>query len=445
MQSTSRFDKLIKPFIILLVISSLFLTYSCETEDSLGFDVLPPSDSIIVSGDTVRNIIAYSVEQDSLSTENVTTALLGYINDPVFGKAKAGFVTQLRLSSDYMLLKDDAQADSLVLTLRYKTDTADVPIRYGSMKYDMRKLFVYELTESLPTNAVNETFNVEGKYNPAEIGQKTYKPFRDTLIHIQISDVIMNRIVDAARDTLSSNTILLNDILSGVYITCEETHGAIEYFDLYSSDTHLTLYYSDSETSASTEQDFKYYDFNVSYYSRKINILETDYTGTVIESHLNDPQHENDTVFYLQGMGGLKAHIQLPDIQNQIVLPEKACINQAILVFPVEISEDDADIYPPPEGIRLYEKNDEGDIEYLREYYYVTQQGTEYLAEQFDEDNKEYRFNITRYVQDLVDGTKENYGLELQVKNSKTTANRAIMKNGNDRSIELHITYTNLE
>ena len=70
---------------ILAIIFALSLA-SCNKEpDLIGIDLLPDSDYLNLSFTDTSTIIAYTVREDSLRTDELSANLLGYMNDPVFG------------------------------------------------------------------------------------------------------------------------------------------------------------------------------------------------------------------------------------------------------------------------------------------------------------------------------------------------------------------------
>jgi hypothetical protein len=99
--------------------------------------------------------------------------------------------------------------------------------------------------------------------------------------------------------------------------------------------------------------------------------------------------------------------------------------------------------YAPPTQLVLLEEKD-GLIRFLQDQY----EGMSYYGGAYNSSNKEYRFNIARHLQQVVNGIKENLGLYLVVWTSDrpNKANRVVLNGAKRHSgnMRLQITYTKL-
>jgi len=71
----------------------------------------------------------------------------------------------------------------------------------------------------------------------------------------------------------------------------------------------------------------------------------------------------------------------------------------------------------------------------------ITQTYT-YFGGYYNEEDKTYKFNISKYIQDLIDGNYKTYGLRLMTIGSAILPQRVVLKGANN--IKLNLTYTKL-
>ena len=81
------------------MIGMLLLAFAAcrKSPETIGNNLISDSDYIGVFHTDTVEIECHSYK-DSVSTKNVSYALLGSMKDPVFGNSEAGFYTQFRLS-----------------------------------------------------------------------------------------------------------------------------------------------------------------------------------------------------------------------------------------------------------------------------------------------------------------------------------------------------------
>ncbi len=94
---------------------------SCQKEpDLIGLDLLPIEDNLNIDYTDTSTVVAYTLREDSLRTDELALNLLGSMSDPVFGTTTASIYTQYRLSKNNVTFGENAVADSMILTLTYK-------------------------------------------------------------------------------------------------------------------------------------------------------------------------------------------------------------------------------------------------------------------------------------------------------------------------------------
>lgn len=428
----------------------LSFLFSCEEPDIVGLEVQPPNDKMDVVFDTIT-LVAYSVKEDSIRTDETVYNLLGSNEDPVFGKNSASFYSQFRLSSDNVNFGTNLHPDldSIILSLAYKGIYGDTSAQ--------QTVKVYELAENIYKDSVYYS-NREILTTGVSLASKTFVPnLKDSVIvggekqapqlRIRLSDELGQRFLDASGSTsLSDNTNFL-EFFKGIYVTNLPAigTGAIMYFDMLNSLSKITLYYHNDTT------DSLKYNFVSNELCARINHFnhsKYQYADSYLLSEISGDTTKGDSILYLQSMAGLKIRIQYPYIRD-LIKNGRIAINKADLI----VSVDDNPVYgnlstysPPAQLVLIEEQN--GLIRFLLDQY----EGMSYYGGAYNSSKKEYKFNIARHIQQVVDGPehngKENLGLYLVVwlADRPNKANRVVL-NGTKRhsgNLRLQITYTKL-
>jgi len=129
-----------------LLTGLILLFAQCQKESlglSLGLSLIPDEDKLQTNLiDTVT--VNFVTEPDNhINTYGKTFVLLGSYIDPIFGKTKAGFVTQMA-QLRYPEHKDSVVVDSVVMFL--SVDKSFIP--YGNI-YNPLPIKVYKLKDTL--------------------------------------------------------------------------------------------------------------------------------------------------------------------------------------------------------------------------------------------------------------------------------------------------------
>ena len=136
-------------FFILIAIA---LVACKKKEYQLGSDLID-QDSILGGKSTdTFDIVSYSIEEDSVISDNAANVLLGSYNDPLFGSFDASFYTQFRLAGVDPNFGDPSTIviDSFVLGLEYLE-------YYGD--FDPQTFEVYELQEAISIDSTYYSFS----------------------------------------------------------------------------------------------------------------------------------------------------------------------------------------------------------------------------------------------------------------------------------------------
>jgi len=425
-----------------IIVQGVLVFSGCNKDNNIGLEVQPPGDKIHVFTDSSTTFSIYTVKEDPLTTTNHSYFMLGSYVDPIFGKSKADFMTQVLLTTSHLRFGENPVADSLVLYLDYGVLIGeDLQYYYGDTTTS-QEIRIYEIEEDIYYDSTYySNQNVENFYTPGnEIASLTYspQPSRDSLA-IPLSIDLANRILNADTTNLEDNTGFL-EFFKGIYLQTDMamSDGSIVYFDILSSKTRLTLYFS-----TDTEDSLKY-DFDISDNCARFSLFEHDYEGSVVESSIDDTVNQTNEV-YIQSMSGTKALVKFELNEELVELAQKGIsINKAELVF--EIANDpSSENFRPPDNLFMTSLNLAGQDEFLPDYYL----SMEHFDGNYYSSQGVYKFNIARHIKTLLDPDfsrrKVNYGLHLFNSFNRVISDRLVLKGGlSEGSIKLNIVYSEL-
>lgn len=453
LQTLSRALSGTKFFLILLYIFSISLT-SCDESSVVGLDVQPANDLLNVKYTDSISIVTQTIKGDSLRTDASVIlngiALIGKYNDPIFGTSTASLYTQLRLLTTITPTSFGTSplVDSVVLSLAY--DTA----YYGKRDRKAQNINVYEVTEdilpvgnayysskTLATSSTDLANNLSFIPRPADsvsvLGSKL-KPH----LRIRLNSALGQTILDNQATGKLADNPSLQSFIKGLYITTENTsslgpgEGNILYFKMMDKQTRLTVYYRNAAAD-SLKYDFtldivsRFMHFNHDFSSANADLLSQVSSGTF---------SQNNTV-YVQSLAGVRTKIATPYLMH-LNDSGRVSINKAELV--IKVNTDplyQQDTFAVPKGLVLFGINDDGTTYPLSDFY----EGTSYHSGTYNSTTKEYRFNIARYVQQVLSGEHKNNGLQLLTANGAVSGNRSVIGGGSgSNQMKLNITYTKL-
>jgi hypothetical protein len=181
-----------------IVLSALVLT-SCDQEfDEVGSGIVN-DDHFAFLPDDASTVRAYSQEIGIVQSNNLPLNLLGYYDNPIFGKVTANFVTQLELGTlnPVFALEKKPVLDSVVMTIPYfstKTSAAgkDAVYRLDSIKGTGEiDLKIFESGYVL--NDLNPSDNFQS--------QQSYFTNQDDIIQANKKGTVLNNASDVRQNT----------------------------------------------------------------------------------------------------------------------------------------------------------------------------------------------------------------------------------------------------
>ncbi|HUH33894.1 MAG TPA: DUF4270 domain-containing protein, partial [Daejeonella sp.] len=421
--------KLYKQDLLTLLIS-LFIFTGCENPDSIGLDVDPENaiEGKLIDSVTVRSA---TVKEDSVTTNGLSKYPMGYLNDPSFGPTDAKLAVSLNLPSESVSFGKSPILDSAVLVLRYSDEyTGDVNSQL--------MVEVGQLAERLTINS-NYFSNAEHPAKPGTVGSKLAKVnLKDSVSIIQIvkgqPDITVKRGPQLriplsaafiqtnflnADSTHFKNTSAFNDFIKGLQIRVNKDlttgAGGLATFNLADSTSRVEVYYR-NQSGTTIDTTVRVFPVNTSASAATVT---HSYAGTPVETQLKAPATTYE-VNYIQPLGGVKTHLTFPYIENLKALGN-ITINKAELVVQVQTG---TDIFSPSPRLFLYRTDIAGQRQLIPDVLLGISDaslGGIYIAA-----SKQYKFTLTAYVQDLLNGKLNQYNTYITAIDSKASNDQAL-------------------
>ncbi len=418
---------------LLLFFSFLIMVTSCEEPSFIGLEVQPPGDRFIVESYRDEMISTSVWKRDSVFAMGHPRSLLGVMDDPLFGRLSASFLTEIGIF-DAVDFGSDRVADSLVLYLVY-TGT------YGA-ESGPQEITVFEITEDIDyqTEYFSNFDPAELIYEPDVLAVHTINPAEgDTLIAIPITSTRFQDKLLFAPDTVTQSIVNFLSYFKGVYVKADlvDGDGAIFSVNLNHPDSKLSLFYR-NDTPDTTFR----YDFVINQGAIRVNLFEHDHSTAVFHDDISQTATD-DSVYYVQGAAGVMGRLDFDFLDtwrdSMRVRPRPVSINRARLYLPVDESGID-EKYPLPDRLSLFEKDEDGRLFGVIDLSF----GDQYFGGAYNAEEGYYSMNITSWVQAFMSEKKTDKSLYVSVRESGSTANRVVLRNSKHSlgGARLEITYT---
>lgn len=419
---------------LLTLLISLFILNSCKNQDSVGLGI-NASTQIGTSFTDTASIVINTDTIGSLVTTGMTKNPVGYFVDPIFGTTVSSLATDLNLPGEaaYTPPTGTVYIDSARLVMPYAGGF------YGDSLTSSYTVNVFQLGEQYHTDSSYYNTRTWAKGNL--LGSLTFnarpndsiKIFDiiagapDTLIkvppqiRIPIDPTFINtHLFNASSFTLGSNAVFQTKA-NGLYVTIDRSKsagaGGIMMFS--AADTLAVYYRAVNGATIDTGQ------VNLPISNISASIQHT-FTQT-IQTELNNKTTGSRKLFYLDGLGGLRAKISFPNFlqnlrANLLKKDSDILINRAELVITPQpntyipyqplpkITMYRLDLANQPSAIQDASSTDprSGGIGTFGGYYSPVKGN--------------YHFILTAYLQDLLNGVNPSYGTYIApVDTSNTT------------------------
>lgn len=420
--------------------SFLILLFSCKKlndSTSLGSGLIPPVDNI-TTFDTTLEVLAFNdtfnILTDTTRYNSTYTHYLGRIeNDPFFGKTDAKIYLELKppeYKYTFLNRPDSLLIDSVVLVLDYKETYGDTLAQ--------QTVNVYEIPQSSDFGDTSYTIRKSEYAKGAFLGSRTFQPYvlndsikvyQDTTanqLRIRLDNAFGQRLLHydtttafGREDAYSSDSAFRTKLRG---FALESTSGnAIMGFNIQGENTKLAIYYKDNNGGsdpAKFDTTVAYFSFALNASSTSANFIKRDYTGTPLEASVNGNTTPDDLV-YIQTAPGSFATLRIPGLAGL----NNNIIHRAELIME-QVHDIQDTIFPPA---NLYIDAYDTSVKNYRAVPYDVSfdfQGNSNLSSGFGivplsskdamgNNIKIWRFNLTRYVQHVVNKTEPAYDFRL--------------------------------
>jgi hypothetical protein len=427
---------------VIVLFALVIIAVQCtKPEQDLGIGLQDEDRLLALFGVDTFTVKTYTLSEDSIRTDKFNPALVGAYVDPIFGFAKAEHVSELRLSTNNPSFVavgtslSDLVIDSLVLTLSFFSNTTGNlnDAIYGNAGPQFFRVF--EITDSIGIDGAyysNQTlnFNEQDLVLPGH-NFVTPNPADSTMVNgslalpqirLPLSTALAERIIGLNNGTGITAQEFVSEV-NGIYITVDETqfnpYGAgIVYFDTFQQLSRMSLYYRNTALNDTVR-----YDFFIRNNSGKFNRFQQAHSlgaaslsAQVIQGDIEQGQRD----LYIQAMAGTKIKVDLPHIDELKGITDQA-LNKAVLTLPVRMET--IGNYAPPNNFLIFGVRDDGSLFLLPDQL----DGDSFVGGFFDAEAGHYRFTITRYLQQVILGTREFNGFQIVSGRAAFSSNRVVL------------------
>lgn len=446
-------DKIKLPSFVLFLGFLLILSSCRKNEDTVGSDFIDNLVGFDEASSDTASIVSYTTIYDSIPTWKLSYYMLGGMNDPELGTSNAAIVTQMDLpTQQFNWSASSITIDSIVLQINY----AGVSSYYGN-RNSAQTIKVYEITEDLPNNTDEVYFSNRsytkgatpigswtGSFSEQQMGDSvtyTYNGVYNSWpshIRIRLDDPTFVEKFKNANQGHFATTADFQSYIKGLMVLPESSslaagEGAIAYMNMYNSATSVVVYYGGGTQRA----DFPIYKST----SIKANKYSHTHNVTIPIQPLNGGI--NKTTNYLQPLSGLKTRIMFPNLFDY-VKNNKIAITGAEMIFTVDATKDTS-VYKLPNQVRLLASDSVGRNDFILDFNNLD--GTSYYGGYYNGSTHEYKFNIIRQVQYILNQYQNNnknvnYGLNLIVQADNPIAANRVILDTSPGKIKLKLSYT---
>ena len=390
------------------------IAVSCTDPNTIGLEVQPTSDNILISSVNFDGLTSATESEDSLRTDEALNLILGNVAiDPTFTNSSAGFYTQILLTENNTNLGDNPVVDSVVLSYTYSGyygklenfTSLDVLV----LQDDIYKDSVYYST-SYPIPTPGGMSYVES----FSVSNDTEKP----LLKVKLNNDFGQDILDLENEALKDNEVFLEKFKAISVVTSAQ--NTMLYLNPNGSNSFLKIYYHNDESGSDTLS----LDFELGGDAARINLFNP--------KPLSNLNQADDKV-YIQSMAGYKTKITVSDLAVLADTLKGKAINKVTMSFDVEPGSTSE--YAAHDKLFLVRVNEEGKNVFLTDY---TIEGETHFGGRLEDDK--YVFNITRYFYQLLNNDSYTNDLYLLPAGAAINANRTILS----KHIKLIIHYSKL-
>ena len=392
-----------------LLVIALF--YSCTkiiTTD-IGAGLIPPVDGVITK-DTVIDIATKNTSLDTISVGISEDHVLGYIDDPVFGKTNASINFQVAPETTPLALglpKDSIVFDSVVLCLKFNGAWGDTLQNLRLHVYSMDPEVVFdnriaytnnktftrgaELTDIAKEVDIRKLVDVDSTSSP-------YKEPTVNQLRITLNKSFGEKIIGLDSSQFYTSDSAFYTALRGLIVEAETSGNALIRINLTDTTTHLSLYYHNISGGDTLTKRF----LPNTLTSASSNTILRDYSNTQIPAYINSKDSSQDLVFMQTSPGGTNAFINISNVKD---MPNVIVHRAELLMYQVP---DASDKYLTPPNLFLAAYQPDSAWQFTIPYDVNVYNGSIINLTQFGVapikkgETYYYSFDVSRYIQNFV-------------------------------------------
>ena len=397
-----------KIFSLSLIIG--LVAIACSDPNTIGLEVQPTSDAIIISDTSSFSWQNSQTEsEDSLRTDEALNLILGEIVDSKFGVNRGSFYTQILLTENNTNLGTGPIVDSVILSYAYSGYYGDLE-EFTSIEVNQILEDIYK--DSIYYSKIEIDFNSADFVDAFSLSNDSANPS----LRVKLKNDFGQDILNLGNERLKDNETFLQEF-KGINVLAEASNTML-YLNPNGTNSYLKIYYHNNESGTDTLS----LDFELGGDAARINLFNPKPTSNLSQ----------DDKIYIQSMAGYKVKISINNTESIKSLLEGKVINKVTMSFDVESGSQLE--YEAHQKLVLVRVNEEGDNVFLSDF---TIEGEAHFGGNLE--NDKYEFNITRYFSELLqnDSYKELYLLPA---GAAVNANRTIL----NKDIKLQIYYSEL-
>jgi len=389
------------------------IAVSCTDPNTIGLEVKPTSDNIIISSANFNSLNSATESEDSVRTDEALNLILGEVDDSEFGLNNAGFYTQILLTENNTDLGTNPIVDSVLMSYTYSGYYGDLEnftsLDVLILQEDIYKDSVYYSTSyAMPVPA---SMSYVKSFSVSEDGSESPS------LTIRLSDSFGQEIFKFENEGLKDNENFLENF-KGISVVATAQNSML-YLNPDGSNSYLKIYYHNDESGTDTLS----LDFELGGDAARINLFNP--------KPLSNLSQDEDKV-YIQSMAGYKVKITVGDLGLLSDTLKGKPFNKVTMTFDVEPTSKNE--YTAHDKLILVRVNEESNNVYLSDFF----EGETHFGGRLE--NNKYEFNITMYFRQLLNNDAYTNDLYLLPAGAAVNANRTILS----KDIKLTIHYSEL-
>lgn len=408
-----------------IAVTVIFAACTKLKTTDVGTGLIPPIDGVTTK-DTFFEVETVNAAQDTIRVSYSGDHVLGYVNNPLFGKTLAKVNVELKptyFPYTFEKSKDSLFLDSVVLVLSYRATWGDTMQNLALNVYEvsqadrMKGDSVYLTTKDFATTGSSLT------YSGGAVTIDT-KRLTDSLhmgaeqatnqIRLRLTDALGNKLLKGYDSTTAyKSDSAFSTYFAGFQIAPQSTGNALMRVNLTDTNTKVALYYRVRKDATSFDTSVRYFRYNSTSFSGTSNTVLRDRSSGEIAAHFPRPDLTKDSLLYLQASPGVYAKIKIPGLGSM----RNVIVHRAELLMEQVASDPVNDGYFTPPALFLCGYGDDSAHKYVMSpdinvsftgSYYVVGNMAEYGAYPTKRvspagvTTAAYNFNVSRWVQGIV-------------------------------------------